>query len=125
MRRGGGSPYDFYQDESSHPEYSTIVNQLKEFIPNHRANFGILDCCDNAGHEFGFSPSVPEYVEALRQSDEYARELIDEARNSCTNPDENLLVVLTTDHGGINYDHGGFSDEETTTWYALSQSLFN
>jgi hypothetical protein len=54
-------------------------------------------------------------MQALAASDNYAKDLIECAYNATINPDDNLLVVLTTDHGGINNNHGGFSPEETTT----------
>lgn len=114
---------NYYFDQSSDTyDYDDIVDKTKINIElNYTANFVILDCCDNAGHGGAFSPTNNNYMQALAASDNYAKDLIECAYNATINPDDNLLVVLTTDHGGINNNHGGFSPEETTTWYAFNR----
>jgi predicted AlkP superfamily pyrophosphatase or phosphodiesterase len=53
-------------------------------------------------------------MKALKQNDQDIKNLITEQASVGTS-DENLLVVLTTDHGGKGSGHGKFSDEEITT----------
>jgi hypothetical protein len=57
-------------------------------------------------------------MEAVKMSDNYAKKIIDEKIEKMTDENidpKNLLVIITTDHGGIRKGHGHFSQEEKTT----------
>ena len=60
--------------------------------------FVSLDNPDAKGHEFGFSPDVPEYVAAVEQADDMAASILTalETRNL----GEDWVVIITSDHGG-------------------------
>ncbi|MBI1346081.1 sulfatase-like hydrolase/transferase [bacterium] len=62
---------------------------------------------DETGHAKGFHPKVPEYVAAIERVDGLigqVREAI-AARPNIQN--ENWLILIGTDHGGVGTNHGG------------------
>jgi predicted AlkP superfamily pyrophosphatase or phosphodiesterase len=69
---------------------------------------------DHVGHTWGFSPQVPEYMEAIRLTDERIGEVIAAVGRRPKFTEENWLFVVATDHGGIEKRHGGQSPEERT-----------
>ena len=48
-------------------------------------------------------------LEAIAQRDSY--------------DEEDWLILITTDHGGVDSGHGGQSDEERITWLASNRPL--
>ena len=71
-----------------------------------------FDDPDAAGHAFGFSPDVPEYVQTIEQTDQHVGTVVQAIRQRPTYAEEDWLIVVTTDHGGIGTSHGGNSIEE-------------
>ncbi len=67
---------------------------------------------DATGHSHGFSPEVPEYMEAIRVSDERIGQVIAAVEKRPRFANEDWLFVVCTDHGGIGKGHGGQSPEE-------------
>lgn len=67
---------------------------------------------DTVGHQYGFSPAVPEYMEAIRVSDERIGQVIAAVRQRPRFAHEDWLFVVCTDHGGIGKSHGGQTPEE-------------
>jgi predicted AlkP superfamily pyrophosphatase or phosphodiesterase len=67
---------------------------------------------DHAGHQFGFSPEVPQYADTLKKLDESVGTVLDalEKRPQCKQ--ESWLIAVITDHGGIKKNHGRQSPEE-------------
>ncbi|MBM7419478.1 MULTISPECIES: LamG-like jellyroll fold domain-containing protein [Chryseobacterium] len=66
-----------------------------------------FDDVDHAGHSYGFSSSVSQYVNSIQLTDTYIGEILNTMKNRTTYSNENWLVVVTTDHGGIGTSHGG------------------
>ena len=83
-----------------------------------------LDNADFQGHPHGFSPTAPEYVEAIETLDTQIGRVLDAVRARPTYAREDWLVVVTTDHGGHEtggFDaHGGQSAEERTIPFIAS-----
>lgn len=77
---------------------------------------GIVFCyqgnLDHVGHTLGFSPEVPEYMEAIRLSDERIGEVLAAVRARPGFANEDWLFIVVTDHGGIGKVHGGQTPEE-------------
>jgi len=69
-----------------------------------------FDDTDHAGHGYGFSPTVPEYINAIEQTDIYVQGLMDVVHYREMTYGEEWMVVLTTDHGGDGTGHGGQDD---------------
>lgn len=74
-------------------------------------HFGELD---HAGHAFGFGPDVPEYIEALERIDVLVGHMVAAVRGRPGGGDEDWLILVTTDHGGVSGRHGGQLPEERT-----------
>lgn len=82
--------------------------------------FTHIDNCDASGHSFQFSPTIPQYMSTIEQTDVYVGDILNAlyARPGVVNGTEDWLVVLTTDHGGIGYGHGGNTLQEKQIWWA-------
>lgn len=83
-----------------------------------------FDDVDITGHAFGYSVDVPEYVAAIATADEHVGNIIDAMQARPTFADEEWLVVLSTDHGGIDFGHGGASYEERNIFIIFSGNNF-
>lgn len=71
-----------------------------------------FDDVDHAGHDAGFSPTVPSYLAAVETTDGYVGEVLAALRQRPGYAAENWLVLVSTDHGGNLNGHGGPSLEE-------------
>ncbi|MEO5916397.1 MAG: alkaline phosphatase family protein [Luteolibacter sp.] len=69
---------------------------------------------DTAGHQHGFSPDVPEYMDAIHLTDARIGEVLTAVRQRQSFASENWLLIVATDHGGSGTKHGGQSPEERT-----------
>ena len=81
-----------------------------------------LDQPDGAGHENGFGPRYPEAI--TRTDQQLGQILAALTKRKHDNPEEDWLVMLTTDHGRRppdGYDHGEQSYSEKTTFIALDK----
>ena len=65
-----------------------------------------LEYCDIAGHGGGFGNHNPGFIEAFRASERAAYAMIDAIEARATYEDEDWLILITSDHGGMNYYHG-------------------
>jgi predicted AlkP superfamily pyrophosphatase or phosphodiesterase len=93
--------------------HATIVDRAaKALAGDVDAVFVFLDGPDAAGHAEGFGG--PAYVHAVGEADAGLARLLAvvAARPSFAN--EDWQIVVTTDHGGVDRDHGGDSTVETT-----------
>lgn len=79
-----------------------------------------LDSPDGAGHGFGYSIDVPEYISTLEEVDTSIGKMLDVLDSRSTREDENWLIILTTDHGGLGRSHGGNSIDETNVFFIAS-----
>lgn len=82
-----------------------------------------FDETDAAGHGFGFSPNVPQYMNAIEGADAEIGEVITALRNRPTYDQEEWLIISTTDHGGQGFGHGGNSNNERQIWWYASNPL--
>ena len=85
--------------------------------------FGIFERPDETGHAYGFGSDVPEYVEAVRACDKDAYDIIKtiEARESYSA--EDWLIVMTSDHGGQDKDHGNLSEDCRMIFIAANKAI--
>lgn len=86
--------------------------------------FVAFDDVDHAGHTYGFSPAVPEYIQAIEITEIYVGEIIAALHNRPNYANEEWLVVFTTDHGGNSAGHGGGTLEERTIFTIYSNPDF-
>ena len=66
---------------------------------------------DMAGHEYGFSRAVPEYMAKVRNVDGYVGMLMKAIRKRPTYNKECWLTVFVSDHGGKGKHHEGVGEE--------------
>lgn len=82
----------------------------------------ILEYTDAAGHEYGFSGDTPEYAKACVEADLAAVRII-EAAKSASGEDMDMLIIITTDHGGQGHGHGGQSTDERATFAVFNRKI--
>ena len=97
---------------------SEAVNLISNDDPD--VMFLHYDDADHIGHSFGFSPSVPEYVGAIEVIDVLIGQVIDEISLRPNYVNEDWLILVTTDHGGIGTSHGGNTLEEERVFVIAS-----
>ncbi len=106
-----GLPVSFVKCENDEASFNYTVEELgkencSDFI------FSILEPTDSTGHGKGFSHNNPEYKEAFKKADLYAKNIIDAITARETYAEEEWLVIITSDHGGIGTNHGKESIQE-------------
>ena len=75
------------------------------------AMFLHFDDVDHAGHAHGFSPDVPEYITAIEDVDALLGPILQTIENRPNYANEDWLILLTSDHGGVGNSHGGTTIE--------------
>ncbi|MAR39135.1 MAG: hypothetical protein CMD22_00345 [Flavobacteriales bacterium] len=65
-----------------------------------------FDELDAAGHSFGFSPEVSEYVSTLSKIDVFVESLFNIIEEKRNNLGEDWLFFIVSDHGGDGTGHG-------------------
>ncbi|ASW75390.1 hypothetical protein IQ37_02380 [Chryseobacterium piperi] len=101
---------------------NAAVNALKNDNPD--ILFLDFDDVDHAGHSYGFSSAVPQYISALQTTDAYIGEIVNAMKNRATYNNEDWLVVLTTDHGAVDNGHGGGNLSERSIFTIYSNPNF-
>ncbi|WFB65960.1 alkaline phosphatase family protein [Chryseobacterium sp. WX] len=83
-----------------------------------------FDDVDHAGHSYGFSSTVSQYVNSIKTTDSYIGEIVTAMKNRPSYNNEDWLVVLTTDHGAIESSHGGGNLTERNIFTVYSNAGF-
>ncbi len=78
--------------------------------------FTILEHTDSEGHGKGFTHNNPGYKEAFTESDLLAESLLDTISARKNIAEEEWLIIITSDHGGIGTNHGKESIQERMTF---------
>ena len=103
-----------------------LANKAAEFLAlqNPHAVFVYFGQVDEIGHQDGFHPSVPSYLQALQAVDAHVAILVKAIQSRPEYVAENWLVVISTDHGGRGRKHRGGHDvpEIFTTFLVVSGS---
>ena len=76
---------------------------------------------DSIGHKSGFSVKKnSNYIKQIQKTDILIGEILSalELRQKARN--ENWVIILTTDHGGVAFDHGQNIDAHTNTFFIVS-----
>ncbi|MEY8758180.1 alkaline phosphatase family protein [Chryseobacterium tongliaoense] len=101
---------------------NAAVNALQNDNPD--ILFIDFDDVDHAGHSYGFSSSVSQYVSSIQTTDAYIGEIVNAMKNRATYQNEDWLVVLTTDHGAVDNGHGGGNLSERNIFTIYSNPNF-
>ena len=97
---------------------NAAVNQLGNYDPH--AMFIHFDDVDYAGHGYGFSPDVTQYMSAIEQADTHVGAVLAALYARPNYTQEDWIVIVTSDHGGLGYSHGGNSMEERNVSFIAS-----
>lgn len=96
------------------------VDYIKAEGKNSRNIFVHLDEVDGAGHNYGYGSL--KWYEALQKADQHVGQIVQALEEEGLMKD--TLIIVTTDHGGKGYGHGGSSPEEQTIfWTAKGTSI--
>ncbi len=98
------------------------ANQAATLLANNDLDvtFVHFDDLDDAGHANGFSPTVAPYLSAIEGVDTHVGTVLQAVANRPNYASEDWLYLLTTDHGGTGYSHGGNTPEQRTIFYIAS-----
>ena len=86
--------------------------------------FVAFEEADIAGHSTGFSPVNASYISAIETVDGEIGTIITALHNRANYANEDWIILLTTDSGGIGTGHGGNSDQERLIWWIGSGNTF-
>ncbi|MEC7863584.1 MAG: LamG-like jellyroll fold domain-containing protein [Bacteroidota bacterium] len=110
---------DYKLNVSSDADVSTeATNYLTANDPD--IMFLHFDDVDHAGHAYGFSPNVSEYMTAIEETDAFLAPIMQSIIQRPNYSNEDWLVLITTDHGGLGTSHGGNSIEEQNIFVIAS-----
>ena len=70
-----------------------------------------FDDVDHAGHTYGFSANVSQYITAIEEVDALITPIIQSIYQRPNYANEDWLFLITSDHGGVGTSHGGTSIE--------------
>lgn len=84
-----------------------------------------LDNPDAQGHRNTFSPSAAQYVSAIEDADNQVAAMVAAVRARATFDDESWLILVVTDHGGLENLHGGQSLDERQIPLIVSGGAFD
>lgn len=108
-------------DDASHEAIMTEVNtkDCADFL------FVIYEQTDSTGHNYGFTFNNPKYKDAFKEEDNCAYRVIKAIEARETYDTEDWLIIVTSDHGGINTDHGDESIQERMTFVVMNKDWEN
>ncbi|GAA3557239.1 alkaline phosphatase family protein [Snuella lapsa] len=105
------------QDLTSDVKNKAIAELASEDLT---ALFVHFDDADHAGHSTGFSPTNPNYLNAIETIDIAIGSVISSLKVRSNYDKEDWLILVSTDHGGFGTSHGGNSEEERTIFVIAS-----
>lgn len=107
-------------DGAGAPTAAAAADKLSN--PDLDCIFVYFDAVDLAGHANGFNPNNPSYITAIEGVDVHIGTVLQALYARPTYSQENWLILLSTDHGGIGTGHGGGLDVERQIWWIASGS---
>jgi len=99
---------------------SVSAAQTQLANPNLDVLFVYFDECDLTGHSIGFNPANPAYINAIQTVDGHIGSILTALHNRPNYANEDWIVLITTDHGGIGTGHGGNTNSERKIWWVGS-----
>lgn len=85
-----------------------------------------FDDIDGAGHSTGFSESSSVYTSTIEATDNHIGFVMDALQNRPNYLDEDWIILVTSDHGGLGTSHGGNSiEEKNVVFMASGNSIAN
>lgn len=78
---------------------------------------------DTAGHTCGFSPTAPCYIAAIEKVDVQIGQILTQMAARPTFANEDWLVIMTSDHGGLGTGHSGGLPEQRAIPFIVAGPL--
>ena len=94
---------------------TAAVAQIQD--PDVDVLFTYFDAVDLTGHSSGFNPNNAAYILAIEGVDTEIGKMMTALRARPTYDQEDWLILVTTDHGGIGTGHGGNTITERRIWW--------
>lgn len=104
------------------PEYADdpdgLCRMAEDYILESKPDLLLVcwDQVDHAGHTEGWGSDV--YLESVRRMDGYCARIIEKTKEAGIY--DNTVFIVTADHGGIGYGHGGYSINEMETPFIIA-----
>lgn len=116
-------PIDYVLGETDADTFTDMKDRIDSGKTD--AIFGILEYTDSAGHGFGYKTSIEKYMDAFRNAEDDAYKLLSSIESRVNYGNEDWLIIIMSDHGGIYRNHGGTSTMESTIFFASNKAIFN
>ena len=85
--------------------------------------FFIMEYADHTGHTSGFDVKNKKYVSAFHEADAQALSVLRVLEARETYDQEDWLLIITTDHGGCNLNHGRCTIQERYTFLFCNKPI--
>lgn len=102
--------------------HQKLLSCVDEDGDNKDIIFCIYDWADHNGHGTGFTNENRNYVNAVRNNDALMYEVIKAVESRSNYENEDWLIILTADHGGIKTWHGEQNPECRTTFIVTNKT---
>lgn len=99
---------NYLEEDAYVPNYEKALSFLKENRKHPTLVFLYSVHTDHAGHKYKWMS--PEYIKSIEEADVEIGRFIDKMKQEGLYNDTHFMFL--TDHGGINYGHGGVSTNE-------------
>lgn len=117
-------PMIYNRVTSDQENHAYLLSALTEGSEDERdLVFGIYEAPDYAGHSTGFGNQNYRYTKAILDSDARVYDLLTKVESRPSYAEEDWLILMSTDHGGIGKSHGGQSLEERNIWVACNKEI--
>ena len=101
---------------------SLTADHSAKYIQSEKPDFLFVhfDGVDGAGHSIGWG--TKEYYSAIQRTDEYIGQIIQSVKDAGI--ENNTVIIVTADHGGIKTGHGGKTIQEMEIpWMAYGKGI--
>ena len=117
-----GLPVKFEYSETDEGTIEKVKNDLAQkdctdFL------FFIMEYVDHTGHSSGFDVKNDKYIDAFHTADKQALSVLQALEARETYDQEDWLVLITTDHGGCNLNHGRCTIMERYTFMFCNKPI--
>lgn len=103
--------------DKSYPSEIKTAEALANYIRTEKPTFTFshFDDVDHTGHTFGHM--TKEYLKSIEDADKCVGMVIKAVRDAGI--EDESVIMIVADHGGVGYGHGGYSWEEMTVPFIL------
>lgn len=114
-------PTNYILLEDDEKTHQSVLNRINGTSDD--AIFAIYEETDKVGHIVGHYLEQEKYMQAYYNLEKYSSEIITTIKNRPTYDSEDWMIIITNDHGGVDYNHGGRTPMEYITFCAINKSI--